>query len=139
MQQLISMPETPADAVEPNTPESQPPRRRDRRTALMLVAAAVVGGIAGFGASALHPGAQGKPGAIGPAGSAGPQGPAGSAAGVSGLGVCYQTYSNSNSGVSWMTGVSISAPAKHADGTTYCAYGDYVSVSPQPENGPPGE
>jgi hypothetical protein len=101
--------------------------------ALPLVLAGLLGAVAGFGASSMHPGPQGKTGVAGASGVAGPVGPVGpagapgSAAQVSGLGVCYTPFSQNG----WMTGIDISSPSKHADGTTYCANGTYVPVAPQ--------
>jgi hypothetical protein len=126
------------------SPDAVKPRRAWLRTAAIILAAAVAGGGAGFGASWLHPGPRGlagqagAQGVAGPAGkpgatgAVGPAGLAGSAAQVTGLGVCYTTSSNSNNtGAFWITSVYLTSPARHADGTTYCPSGDYVPVAPQ--------
>jgi hypothetical protein len=112
-----------------------------RRTlAIVGVSAVLLGGVAGFGASALHPGSDGKTGATGKAGitgttgKAGVQGavgPTGTAAAVSDLGVCYNTTSgNFTNGDSYISSVYITSVSKHADGTTFCSTGSYVPVSP---------
>jgi hypothetical protein len=106
--------------------------------ALPLVLAGVLGATAGFAASGLHPGPEGKQGnqgVAGVAGATGPMGPAGaagSAAQVTGLGVCVSENTASDFyGQYFVNGMSIFSPSKHADGTTYCASGQYVPVAPQ--------
>jgi len=112
--------------------------------AVSLVLAALLGAVAGFAASGLHPGPRGHQGAAGIAGAAstvrgpvgapgitGPAGPAGAAASTTNLGVCESTSYGTVYGVSVITSVSVSSPSQHPDGTTYCSFGDYVPVAPQ--------
>lgn len=126
-----------------------PPRRRT--SWLADIAVVVIAVLLGAGAGYLaghNAGPRGVPGVAGERGPVGPQGPpglagavgaagaAGSAAAVTDLGVCWSDYVQTNTNtlgqsVSWITSVSITSPAKHADGTTYCPYGNYVAVSPQ--------
>lgn len=94
-----------------------------------------LGASAGWLASAAHPGPVGAAGpagligAAGPAGAPGAAGAAGSAASVSQLGVCVSTTFAGTS--SYVTGVwNLS---RRSDGTTYCAAGSPIDVSPQPE------
>jgi hypothetical protein len=113
-----------------------------------VVLALVVGALAGFGggfaASGLHPGPRGRTGTQGvqglqgvqgvqgDQGQAGATGKSGTAAQVSELGVCYDTTNQSSNGTFWITGVFISSPSRHSDGTTFCSSGTYVPVQPQP-------
>jgi hypothetical protein len=83
-------------------------------------------------------GAQGAPGKVGAPGAPGKNGAPGTAAKVEGLGICYSTTSGSGS-VYYLSGVYISPPQKHPDGTTYCADGTYVPVEPQSDAAPPGD
>src|SRR5690349_21261522 len=56
--QTTSMPFAPdgVDTAHPESPSTVPSARPRRSAVLLMVAAGIVGGIAGFGASALHPG-----------------------------------------------------------------------------------
>src|ERR1035437_4207348 len=116
-------------------PAQKPGSGWSERIVVILIAA-VLGGVAGFGASALHPGAKGlqgktgKTGLVGATGLAGAAGAAGNAAQVSNLGVCVNvTYASSS--VSYVQGVSIQSPSQRSDGTTYCPVGNYVPGVPQ--------
>jgi hypothetical protein len=130
-------PQVQTHGAEPAYYRQEPIRRGWLFWALSLVLAALLGAAAGFGASALHPGADGKQGAAGPAGATGAPGQKGdpgepglpgSAAQVTDLGVCFSvTYSNG-----FVQSVGATSPSRHADGTTYCPYGQYVPVQPQP-------
>lgn len=115
--------------------------------AVSLVLAALLGAVAGFAASGLHPGPRGHqgaaglpgaagaassvPGPAGPPGATGATGPAGAAATTTDLGVCESVNYGTVYGVSVINSVTINSPSKHADGTTYCSYGSYVPVTPQ--------
>ena len=121
--------------AEGDRPAQKPGSGWSERIVVILIAA-VLGGVAGFGASALHPGAKGlqgktgKTGLVGATGLAGAAGAAGNAAQVSNLGVCVNvTYASSS--VSYVQGVSIQSPSQRSDGTTYCPVGNYVPVVPQ--------
>lgn len=108
----------------------------------VLLVAIVLGALAGFFASGLHPGprgvqgAAGKQGVAGTAGLQGPAGVSGAAAKIpANLGVCYSSgFANLTDGTSVTTYVNITSPSKHADGTTYCPSGDYVPVTPAADN-----
>jgi hypothetical protein len=111
-----------------------------RALVLLGISAVLLGGVAGFGASALHPGSDGKtgasgkvgtPGLTGKAGIQGVVGPSGTAAAVTDLGVCYSTTNGDfTNGDTYISSIYISSVSKHADGTTYCSTGSYVPVSP---------
>jgi hypothetical protein len=112
------------------------PAKPGRMAPLWILVVCILVGVAGgflggFLASGLHPGPQGAAGPAGVTGPAGVAGPAGSAAKVEGLGVCYSADTQYSGGVTWVDSLTLSSPSKHADGTTYCAYGDYVAVQPQ--------
>jgi hypothetical protein len=121
------------------------------RFGLILTAVAVtsilLGALAGFFASALHPGPRGHTGVTGAAGTTGTAGAAGkqglrgvsgSAASVADLGICYDAPTDtSTAGNFFVTSIYITSVSKHADGTTYCATGTYVPVSPAPVNNSP--
>jgi hypothetical protein len=103
---------------------------------LALLLGAVAGFAGGFAASALHPGPKGDTGAQGargPIGHTGLQGESGAAAQVTDLGVCYNSTSQTSADGStfWITGVYITSPLRHPDGTTFCSVGSYIPVSPQ--------
>ena len=124
--------------TEGGRPAQKPGSGWSERIVVILIAA-VLGGVAGFGASALHPGARGpvgktgKTGNTGLVGAAGLAGAAGNAAQVSNLGVCVSvTYASSS--VSYVQGVSVQSPSQRSDGTTYCPSGNYVPVVPQPQS-----
>jgi hypothetical protein len=130
-------------AHEPAVAVPAPSRSRARLPIAAVALSAVLGLAGGFVGSALHHGPAGSRGPAGPqgvAGPAGPAGPAGAAAQVAELGVCYSTYSNTSGTASWISGVYLTSPSRHTDGTTYCPSGSYVPVAPQaPNAGPPGE
>ena len=112
----------------------------------MALVALVFGLAGGFAGSMLTPPRDGTDGARGPAGARGvagkgglpgKAGPAGSAAKVESLGFCYSTQDGTSNTVYYLTGVYISSPLKHPDGTTYCADGTYDPVEPQAEGSAP--
>jgi hypothetical protein len=130
------------------TDESTVPQQdAQRRTSAprFVVLALVLGTIEGFGggfaAGGLHPGPRGEAGTQGVqglrglTGETGATGQSGAAAQVTELGVCYDTTNQSSNGTYWITGVYVSSPSRHQDGTTYCPSGTYVPVQPQPAAG----
>lgn len=125
----------PTPPTEP-LPKKAPGPWRDRLITVVL--AAIVAAAVSFGVGALHPGPQGKAGTTGKTGKTGLTGltgPSGSAAQVTGLGVCFNTNFGGDGVYTWVSSVSINSPTVRADGTTYCSYGSYVPVAPQPING----
>jgi hypothetical protein len=105
---------------------------------LLALALGFVGGLASHVLFPAPQGPQGETGAAGvpgKAGAIGPAGPAGPAANVdlSSLGVCVNvTYADS--GVSYVSGVSISAPVL-TGGTQSCPNGTFTPVTAQPSTG----
>lgn len=101
---------------------------------LTLALTAGIAAGAGSAAAALRTpehGPAGPPGIAGPAGSAGAAGAPGAAAQTAELGVCVNTtFAGTSSYVASVYNLS-----RRANGTTYCASGTPVDVTPQPDSG----
>lgn len=102
---------------------------------LLALVLGFVGGLASHALFPAHQGLRGEAGAQGAPGKAGPIGPAGPAANVdlNSLGVCVNVTYN-YSGVSYVSGVSISAPVL-TGGTQSCPNGTFTPVTAQPSTG----
>lgn len=117
--------------------------KKDRKLGRWLAAFAIVAVLLGFSGAlvshAIFPpaagkaGAVGAQGAVGQAGPSGPAGPAGSSTDLGTVGYCFNASYTSNSGASWVSGVSLYAPT-NTNGTLSCPTGTFVPLQPSPSS-----